>query len=657
MSKPADQKLEIQHATDIVGLIGEQIALKPQGREFVGLCPFHDDKKPSLHVSPVKQIYKCFSCGAGGDVFSFMMNYHKLTFPEALAHLAQRAGIELVRLSRSGARGATEEGASEGGGSGGDRQLIAQANQRALLFFQKQFQHPQQGQGAREYTQARGITPEMIEAFQVGYAPDQWDGLVQSGQGGGVKGLELAGLASARKSGDGFYDRFRHRLMFPIFDALGRPIAFGARRLREQDEPKYLNSPETALFNKSATLYGLHLAKQSIVASQAAVVVEGYTDVIACHQAGFRNVVATLGTALTRQHVTALSRLCERVVLVFDADAAGQKAADRAVEVFLTGLLDVTVAVPPPGEDPAQLLAGSDGAQRFQSLLDHGVDALEYKFTRLTDQLEQSDTITGRQRLAEQFLQDLIALGVLGQQAIRRAMIVRRLAQLLSIHESAVESQLKKLAASRPKFREPAPAAAHDDPSGHVAAENNFQNEVAWPDRAHKIRALQLAEQQIIGCLLRRPALFHQTLSNGMALDEALTPGEMITPEAKQLYAFLYQQLSGNPTVTLAQLLAELASEAQHGLAGIATHAEAQADALCGEDEDSLTQMLVTSVQSLLEYHQEHQYQQKRQAVFGLGGQAQQQADETDTDTLLRELSEHRRNSPSPARIARVGRG
>ena len=327
MAVQEDQKIQVQQATDIVRLIGEQVSLRPKGKEFAGLCPFHDDKNPSMFVSPAKQIYKCFSCGAGGDVFTFVTQYHKMTFPEALSFLAERAGI---RLEARGGRGGGEA-------KQGERGRISQANTLAVGFFRALYRHAEHGRSGREYVAKRGISPEMVEAFEIGYAPDRWDGLSMTiaQKNWDLGAFELAGLVKARERGgepasgeaSGHYDRLRHRLIFPIFDAIGRPIAFGGRKLREADEPKYLNSPETALFNKSATLYGLHLAKKPIIDSRTAVIVEGYTDVIACHQAGVRNVVATLGTALTAEHVRELRRYAEQVVLVFDGDAAVRKPA------------------------------------------------------------------------------------------------------------------------------------------------------------------------------------------------------------------------------------------------------------------------------------------------------------------------------------------
>ncbi|MAE63452.1 MAG: DNA primase, partial [Phycisphaeraceae bacterium] len=396
-----DQIHQVRQATDIVELIGQQIRIQPKGREFVALCPFHDDSNPSMTVSPTKQIYKCFACGAGGGAFDWMINYHKMTFPEALRFLAERAGITLERRGR------------ESGDQPNDRQRMSEATEHALGWFRATLGRPQ-GATARAYVEQRGISPEMVEQFQLGCAPDAWDDLAQdvAANRWDPRSFRSAGLIHGRQSGSGDIDRFRHRLMFPIFDGLGRPIAFGGRILPRQtpsdrEEAKYLNSPESALFNKSATLYGLHLARNEIGKRRCAVIVEGYTDVIACHQHGLSHVVATLGTALTTQHVGVLRRFSEKVVLVFDADEAGQKAADRAVEVFLGGELDVAVSILPDGLDPASLLEQADGAARFEALLSEATDALDYQFQRVADEYRGASTMAGQHRIAEQYVDRL----------------------------------------------------------------------------------------------------------------------------------------------------------------------------------------------------------------------------------------------------------
>lgn len=625
-----DQKIQIQQATDLVRLVGEQVALRPRGKEFIGLCPFHDDKNPSLYVSPAKQIYKCFSCGAGGDAFSFVMAYHKMTFPEALAHLAERAGIKLeTRRLHDGAVG-EESGPT-------DRQLTLHANAQAAAFYQALLKHAEHGKPARDYLAQRGINARMIEEFQIGYAPDRWDGLVLMAQEKqwNRRGLELAGLVSARSNAPGYYDRFRHRLMFPIGDALGRPIALGGRKLREEDEPKYLNSPESAAFNKSATLYGLHLAKKAIIDSRVAVVVEGYTDVIACHQAGVRNVVATLGTALTPQHVAELRRYCEKVVLIYDADEAGIKASDRAVEVFLTESMDVAIAVLPDELDPADLLGQPGGLGRWQHAMAEATDALKYQFRRFRSQLEAADTVTGKQKAAEEFLRRIVGQGLQRSGPIRQAMVVQQLAQLLHMSEQAIHAMIKSLTpAARP--------APRVESAGHAPA-------IASAIPPHRIKAIRLAEQHMVGCLLHKPALFHLVLADGRSLDEAVTPAELTQPELAAVYEKIYTRLSGGESPTLQGLILELAECGRLDLTAAATDAHGSVELQADGSEERLEQMLTGAVAAIVGQRQDRHYEQARSAMQQPGA-----ASEESTVALLRQVAEHHRDHPSPSRIAKL---
>lgn len=647
-----DQKEQVQQATDLVRLIGEQVALRPKGREFAGLCPFHDDKNPSMFVSPAKQIYKCFSCGAGGDAFSFVMNYHKMTFPEALKYLAERAGIVLQTTSpRGGSAGDSAQG--EAGRS--DRQRIAAANAQAVEFYQALYRHSEHGKLAREYVAKRGISPEMVEAFQLGYAPDRWDGLALTvhSKNWDERGFELAGLISHRRgeNADGsLYDRLRHRLIFPIFDAIGRPIAFGGRKLREEDEPKYLNSPETAIFNKSATLYGLNLAKKPIIDARTAVIVEGYTDVIACHQAGACNVVATLGTALTAEHVRELRRYADKVVLVFDADEAGQKAADRAVELFLTGELDVAIAVLPTGPggakmDPAELMSQPTGLEQFQAATTEARDALSYQFNRVRDQVENAGTVTAQQKIVEAYVNQLGQLGLSRLGGVRRALVVQRLAELLRMAEGQVSEMLSRAAARNTRPAPVAPARASEAAPGPES-----ELDIAGSIPAPRLRALRSAERQIIGCLIRQNELFHHTLADGRTFDEAITPGDVVDRQNRRLFSLVHDCLAEGRSLSLAQLLGELAEAGEEPLTRLLTDADAEVDKAVGAASEGLAEVLNAAADALLAYHHEAQYERTRAALGADDTHGQSSPDQA---RLLRELIEHRRANPSPVRIAR----
>jgi len=670
MNARDDDKIKVQQATDIVRLIGEHVALRPKGKEFAGLCPFHDNKNPSMQVSPAKQIFKCFSCGAGGDAFSFVMNYHKMTFPEALKHLAEMAGIELTPfMPRGGAAG--HDGRQEGPSP---RQRISAANQQAQDFYQALLRHPEHGQIARDYLANRGFNEQMIEAFGIGVAPDQWDGLAQmiARHGWDRPAFEQAGLIASREGSPdrSHYDRLRHRLIFPICDALGRPIAFGGRVLPgskrdDKSDAKYLNSPETPLFNKSATLYGLHLAKKRIIDTKTAVIVEGYTDVIAAHQAGATNVVAALGTALTSEHVTQLRRFADKLVLIFDGDEAGQKAADRAVEVCLTAEIDVCLAVLPHGQDPDEMLGKEDGLATWQKLVDEAQDALAFMFDRFTRQLDAVDTMTGRQRAADQFLDTLARLGFSRVSPLRAAMIVQRLSQVLAMPEAQVRTELSQ----RSKSLSPRRAddnAAHRFNANQDVAENAFvqtsenSNPEDWQEDSfapsqtrHKLQALRLAEKQVIGCLLLDNAGFGATLNDGHSLDEALTPHEMVTQEGRALYGRLYEQLSGGGDVTTAGLSADLAADGALALSAYAADAQAHVTLATSGDTTRLGQMLRSGAEAIVGYRRESRYQHDRQALSS-EGQSPSDAAQQDKARAIEALIEQRRANPSPVRIARV---
>jgi DNA primase len=476
---PNDDRQRVLDATDIVRLVGEHVSLRPKGAEFVGLCPFHDDHNPSMYVVPRKQIFHCFVCGAGGNAIDFLMRRHQMEFREALEALAERGGVELTPW-----RGGSGKSEGPGGdaGSGVTKRDLAAATRAATEFFRAILKHPQHGAAGRRAIGQRGVSAEMVEAFEMGAAPDRWEGLLTTLRRRGVsdEAMRRAGLAKTRSSGDGMYDAFRNRLIFPIHDQLGRPIAFGARILDPEDSPKYLNSPETPLFEKSATLYGLKQAASGIQRTRRAVVTEGYTDVIACHQHGFDNVVATLGTALTTRHAQSLKRLCDEVVLLFDADEAGMRAADRAVEVFFAEPLDVRIAVLPGGMDPDDLLRTEGGSEAFSSAIEGARDALDYRFDRFRDRLAEAGP-SARARLIEEDMERLVDLGLRDLAPIRRRHVVRTLSRLAGVDEATI---LESMPSGRRRVREGARGAASES------------ERRSWTPAEHAL-----------GCLLCEPSL------------------------------------------------------------------------------------------------------------------------------------------------------
>lgn len=431
-----DDRERVRDASDIVRVIGEHLTLKAHGREYVGLCPFHDDHKPSMRVSPAKQIFKCFSCGAGGDVFSFVEKYHSMEFRESLEFLAERSNITLTRFQRAEQNEFSDAPVSV------SRADLVKANASAADFFRTILRHQEHGAKAREIIEKRGISPDMVQLFGLGASPDRFDGLLLTIQklGEPAASFAEAGLLKTRESDGGHYDAFRNRLMFPIQDQIGRYIAFGGRKIREEDEPKYLNSSESRIFNKSGTLYGLFQASRSIQKERVAIITEGYTDTIACHQAGFTNAVATLGTALTRQHAAVLRRLCETVILLFDGDEAGQKAADRAVEVFFAEEIDVKIATLnqlTDAKDPDELLKRDGGSEILRRAIHQATELLAYRYQRIRERLQNAGS-AALSRAIEEELARLVQLGLNNLPMLRRRLVIKQIASIAGVEEQII---------------------------------------------------------------------------------------------------------------------------------------------------------------------------------------------------------------------------
>lgn len=441
---------QVLQATDIVELIGRYVALKHKGREFVGLCPFHEDKNPSMYVSPAKQIYKCFACGAGGNAAQFLMGYEKLSFPEAIRSLADSANIPFPR-----------DYAPDNVAGGMSKNDLVTVTEFAAEYFQRQLHEPA-GKDALEYAQNRGLTGESIEKFSIGYACDSWEAFLATGRRRGFSEEQMvaAGLIRRRDGKSGCYDYFRHRLMFPIRDLSGRVVAFGGRALAKDERAKYLNSPESVLFDKSRLLYGLASARESIVQCKQAVVVEGYLDVLLPHQAGVTNVVATLGTSLTEGHVRLLGRYAQEVVLVFDADVAGAAAAQRALELFLAQRMHVRVATIPAGKDPCDFCL-AEGGEAFRQLIDQAPDALQYVWDQqFVAYTSAEGNLAERNRLIEEFLTLVVSSGAYGAiDGIRQQSLAQHIAHILNVPAADITQQMRRLGRkTRPARNMPPPA-------------------------------------------------------------------------------------------------------------------------------------------------------------------------------------------------------
>ena len=439
---PEDIISRIRDSADIVELVSRYVSLKKTGANYKGLCPFHKEKTPSFIVSPTRQTFHCFGCGEGGTVFQFLMKIDRVSFPEAVRSLAKQANIEIPETR---ATGPDQEARRD------ESARLYEANRRAADFYARQLAGPM-GKAARGYIKDRGISDAMVEQCCLGYSGESWDGLINAASAARISPALLvkAGLAIEREGRSGCYDRFRNRLMFPIFDTQERVIGFGARTLGD-DEVKYLNSPETAIFSKGRNLYGLNWARKSIVDTGRVIVVEGYTDVIMARQHGCINVVATLGTALTREHIQALRRFAHRVDVVFDSDSAGQHAAERSMELFVNegagefvgAGFDVRIATLGQDKDPCDLIA-EHGPAAFTSVVDAAVDVFTQKVNIVSRRYDLS-MVDGKTKA----LDEVLALLALVPNAVARELhtdaLVRLLADKFRIDDRALRSRLAQI--------------------------------------------------------------------------------------------------------------------------------------------------------------------------------------------------------------------
>ncbi len=430
-----DEKVdEIRASSDIADVVGEYVRLKRQGQNLFGLCPFHNEKSPSFSVNPEMGIFKCFGCGEGGDVFAFISKMEMVSFPEAARILAERAGIEIPESE------AARERASE-------TDAIYEALRTAARFYYFCLTREERGAEALHYLKDRGFTADTIKQFGLGYAPDTWDALLSHAEEKHLSGeqLERAGLVLARKSGDGYYDRFRGRVMFPIFSHIGKVVGFGGRILDDEvDQPKYINSPETDVYHKSRVLYGLYQAKQAIRDAEEVVMVEGYTDVIALHQAGVQHVVASSGTSLTEGQVQVLDRYAQRILLLYDADSAGVTAMLRGINTIVEqGLAAYAVAL--PGDEDPDSYVQHHGAEAFRTLLREKRQDFVAFMVSAAEAEGRMDTPEG----AAQTMREVLATIARMPDPLLQDRYLRRASEVLDVPEGRLERVLKEQRAER----------------------------------------------------------------------------------------------------------------------------------------------------------------------------------------------------------------
>ncbi len=504
---------QVQQASDIVDVISEHVNLVSKGREMVGLCPFHEDHKPSMYVNNVKQIFKCFACGAGGDVFKFVQMRENLTFPQAIERLAQRAGIEIKKTSHHSSASNVNQI---------NPNVLAKVNAWAAKYFQANLYDDKKGKLARDYIAERKITQESIKTWRIGLAVGTHDDLIQAAKIKGIseKLLSSAGLIVNRKGG-GFCDKFVARLMFPITDITGRIIGFGGRTLVGADA-KYINSPTTILFDKSNSIYGLEQARHKIVSSQTAIVVEGYTDCIMPHQFGCTNVVATLGTSFTPGHARILRRYAKKIVLIFDSDIAGTKASNRAIDVCLSQHIDIKIASVPEGKDPCDFVLNA-GKEKFEDLADNAIDVLQFKWDKLAKSFDDANTFVDNKAAIEEFLQTIATAMQNGRlTAIDKGLIVNRLSKIIGLESDEINRDLNNRLARIVRNASYQNAAQNKNPKFKI------------PDSGDG--AYAIAQREILEVLLNEPELFD-------TIEKEITVDVFDTPILKQLAEILFKIL------------------------------------------------------------------------------------------------------------------
>ncbi len=459
MQSPTD---EIKSKIDIVDLIGEYFPLKQAGTNFKALCPFHEEKTPSFTVSREKQFYHCFGCGKSGDIFNFIQDMERVEFPESLKILANKAGVRLPEYNPKRENLKTR---------------LMNINENAKQWFESQMYNTESGKKAYSYlVDERGLKKEIIQSWALGYALDSWDALNKYllDKGYIEKEIMQSGIVVVKEGGRGYYDRFRHRVMFPIEDYHGNLVGFTGRALREDDSAKYINSPQSLIYNKSEVIFGLYKAKQAIKQKDFVVIVEGNMDVIASHQAGVENVVAVSGTALTQQQVSLLKRLSNNFVFCFDSDEAGSRAQRRSIEMAWQNEINVKVAVinSELAKDPDELIK-KDVAQ-WQNIIEQAIWAMDYFFDLYLEKYNPND-IASKKEVAKELLNLIIKL----KNSIERDSYIKKLSEKIDVSESALREAINK--ANTPKrFRA---SDSQEDQRGNQMVKENINKPYAVSER------------------------------------------------------------------------------------------------------------------------------------------------------------------------------
>lgn len=419
----------LRSESDIVSILSDYVPLKKKGKNYWGCCPFHHENTPSFSVTPDKGFFYCFGCQSGGNVFNFLMKIENVSFFDAVKMLAQKMNIPLPEKNKTPQELARER----------EHTKLYRANELAREFFYACLTKTVYGKQAKEYLESRGVTNEVIESFKIGFAPPAWDKLLHAFLERGIEQdiMLKAGLIVERNSGDGVYDRFRNRIMFPISDVRGQVVGFGGRVI-DDSQPKYLNSPETPVFNKRYILFGFHTAHKFIKESGQAIVVEGYMDAITAHAYGIKNVVASLGTAFSPEQAKLLLRNANEICFAYDSDTAGQNATVRALTILRSMGANVRVVLIPDGKDPDEFIR-KHGAEAFKTLIKEANDVLEYQIKQAFDNTDYS-SLEGKVAVVSKIVPVLAST----DNAVEVNTHIARISQMLAIDESAIRSEVRK---------------------------------------------------------------------------------------------------------------------------------------------------------------------------------------------------------------------
>ncbi|MCU0706985.1 MAG: DNA primase [Pirellula sp.] len=558
-----DTKERVRLAINIVDLIGSYADVRRQGRGFVARCPFHDDRRPSLQINPERQVWKCYVCDVGGDVFSFIMQKEGVTFPEALRLLADRAGI--VIEERKGSRKEDVDA----------KRNLYKVMQWAVAEYHQCFLNSPEASEARRYIEDRGIDRRSIERFQIGFAPESWSWIIDRGVSAsiGTDALESVGLLTKNERGSR-YDRFRNRVLFPIRDPQSRPIAIGGRVLpgAPADSAKYINCSETALYHKNQQLYGLDLAREKMAKTRQAIVMEGYTDVIMAFQHGIDNAVACCGTALGENHIQLLKRYCDSVVLLLDGDEAGQRRTAEILELFLAQQLDLRILTLPDALDPCDFLV-QQGGDALQSLIAGAIDALEYKIRTVCkgfDPLLDTHRATTALESVLQSIARIPNASATEVTRLRQDQILARLSRQFGIGQVEIKSRLDAIranAARRQQFRQ------------QLAAESNrptLGNDAVAEPVAPVADRIRYGELRPIEAELFEIMVLHPDLAP-MAI-ERFPPEHLLSGTAKRVFAMYVElELAGTPLDFQSVLSATMDPQLQSVMVSIEEHASLKA--------------------------------------------------------------------------------